>query len=121
MGDMRTKIDLYRRLARIVTEEELEDLRVELADRFGPIPAAVEQLMELARLRIWAHSWKIDSIHVEGQYVVLGYSDRQKLETLVGRDGGRLRVADDRSAYLPMGKGVRDIQVVLDELKSLLR
>ena len=121
MGDMRTKIDLYRRLARIVTEEELEDLRVELADRFGPIPAAVEQLMELARLRIWAHSWKIDSIHVEGPYVVLGYSDRQKLETLVGRDGGRLRVADDRSAYLPMGKGVRDIQVVLDELKSLLR
>ena len=121
MADMRTKIDLYRRLSRTVSEEELEDLRAELADRFGPIPAAVEQLMELTRLRIWAHGWKIDSIHREDQYVVLGYTDRQLLETLVQRDGGRLRIADGRSAYLPLDKQVSDVDQVLRELKSLLR
>ena len=121
MHDMRTKIDLYRRLARIVTEEELDDLRLELADRFGPIPAAVEQLLELARLRIWAHGWKINSIHIEDPYIVLGYTDRQRLENLVRRESGQLRVADGQSAYLPLGKGVSDIQVVLSRLKSLLR
>ena len=33
--DMRLKIDLYRRLARIAGAEELRDLRCELQDRFG--------------------------------------------------------------------------------------
>ena len=95
--------------------------REELADRFGPIPAAVEQLLELARLRIWAHGWKINSIHIEDPYIVLGYTDRQRLENLVRRESGQLRVADGQSAYLPLGKGVSDIQVVLSRLKSLLR
>ncbi|MCG8448904.1 MAG: transcription-repair coupling factor [Pirellulales bacterium] len=119
--DMRTKIDLYRRLTAIVTEEELEDYRAELADRFGPLPAAVEQLIGLTRLRIWSHAWKINSIHLEDQYVVLGYTDRSKLDTLVRRSGRRLRVADQQSAYLPLDKGVSDIKQILNELKSLLR
>ena len=119
--DMRTKIDLYRRLARIVAEEELDDFRVELADRFGAPPASVEQLVELARLRIWAHSWRINAIHLEGRYLVLGFTDRAKIADLVVRSGQRLRVADAKSAYLPMGKEVSDIQEILEELKSLLR
>ena len=121
VADMRAKIDLYRRLGKIVSEDELEDLRAELADRFGPVPAAVAQLLDLARLRIWACAWKLNSIHLEGKYAVLGYTDRQKLDELVRRDGGRLRVADDRSAYLPLGERFSDVQQVLGELKSLLR
>ena len=34
--DMRLKIDLYRRLGRISSFDELRDLRSELRDRFGP-------------------------------------------------------------------------------------
>lgn len=119
--DMRTKIDLYRRLTRIVAESELDDFQAELADRFGSIPAAVEQLIELTRLRIWAHAWNINAIHQEGQYAVLGFSDRSKIGELVQRSDQRLRVADAQSAYLPLGKEVSDVQQILEQLKSLLR
>jgi len=119
--DLRTKIDLYRRLARITTEEQLEDYLSELVDRFGPTPAAVEQVVELARLRIWAHQWRIHAIHLEGRYVVLGYGDRRQIEALVDRSEKRLRVADARSAYLPLAKHLSDIGEILEELKSLLR
>ena len=119
--DMRMKIDLYRRLTRITEETELEDFCEELADRFGPVPAAVMQLIELARLRIWAHSWQINAIYLEGKYVVLGYSSRALIENLVHHSGGRLRIADTKSAYLPMGKQVSDFDEILDELKSLLQ
>ena len=57
--DMRSKIDLYRRLARLTTEAAVDDFASELADRFGPLPAVVEHLLELARLRIWAHGWGV--------------------------------------------------------------
>lgn len=121
VSDMRTKIDLYRRLGRIANEAELDDLRSELADRFGPVPAAVEQLLEQQRLRIWAHMWHVNSIHQEDKYAVLGYANRQKIAELVRHSAGQLRIADDHSAYLPLGKQVSDSDGLLDAVKSLLR
>ncbi len=119
--DMRMKIDLYRRLTRIASEEELDDFCAELADRFGPLPAVVQQLVELARLRIWAHAWQINSIHQEGRYAVLGTTEGSLIGELVARSGQRLRVADARSVYLPLGKEVSDAQEIVDVLKSILR
>jgi transcription-repair coupling factor (superfamily II helicase) len=119
--DMRTKIDLYRRLARIAEESVLDDFLTELTDRFGPPPAAVLQLVELARLRIWAHHWRVGSVHQEDKYMVLGYSDRRKIDALRARSGNRLRVADASSAYLPMPQQVSSLDEILAELKSLLR
>ncbi len=119
LPDMRTKIDLYRRLARIAVEAELDDLKAELGDRFGPVPEAVDELIELARLRVWAHRRRIDQVHLEGKYAVLTYADRGDLQSLVERSGGALRVADERSAYLPVGGD--DMGKVLARLKALLR
>ena len=121
LPDMRTKIDLYRRLARIGTESDLDDLRAELADRFGEVPPPVEQLIELGRLRIWAHQHLLEAIHLEGKYAVLTYSNRGPLGRLVERSGGALRVADARSAYLVLGPDADDPDRVLSRLKSLLR
>jgi transcription-repair coupling factor (superfamily II helicase) len=121
LPDMRTKIDLYRRLARTASEAELEDLQAELADRFGEPPAPVEQLVELARLRIWAHRRKIEAVHLEGKYAVLTYSSRTELNKLLAKSGGQLRVADERGAYLPIEREINDPEAVLARLKSLLR
>jgi transcription-repair coupling factor (superfamily II helicase) len=46
------KIDLHRRLAGARDRGELRALREELADRFGAPPQSVENLLELARVRI---------------------------------------------------------------------
>jgi transcription-repair coupling factor (superfamily II helicase) len=121
LPDMRTKIDLYRRLARIAIESELDDFRAELADRFGELPPSVEQLVELGRLRIWAHGRKLEAIHLEGKYAVLTYASRGELNRLVERSNGSLRVADARSAYLVLGPDADDPDRVLSRLKSLLR
>jgi transcription-repair coupling factor (superfamily II helicase) len=120
LPDMRTKIDLYRRLARCASETELDDLKAELSDRFGPPPGEVEELIELARLRVWAHQRRIDAIHREGKYAVLTYADRGELEKVRTRSGGKLRVADERSAYLPL-VGNEEAGEVLAVLKTLLR
>ncbi|MCA9236583.1 MAG: DEAD/DEAH box helicase, partial [Planctomycetales bacterium] len=119
--DLRTKIDLYRRLARICSESDLDDFTAEVADRFGPRPPEVDQLVELARLRIWAHRYGVSAIHLEDKYAVLTYTSRQKLNKLLAGGGGALRVADDRTAYLPLGPKVRDPAAVLAALESILR
>jgi transcription-repair coupling factor (superfamily II helicase) len=119
--DMRSKIDLYRRLARLTAETAVDDFASELADRFGPLPGVVQHLLELARLRIWAHSWGVREVRLEDRYAVLGYTSRDKVHQLVSRSQGRLRVADAASAYLPLTDGAADPAHVFTTVKSLLR
>jgi len=119
--DMRLKIDLYRRLARVSSVGELEDFRVELVDRFGPPPPLVQHLLVLGEIRIAAHRWRINSIHLEDQYAVFVYTSAEEIRRLAAASGGRLRVADGRSAYLPLDKGVAQPGAILGEVKSLLQ
>jgi transcription-repair coupling factor (superfamily II helicase) len=119
--DMRAKVDLYRRLARLTNEAAVDDFASELADRFGTPPPEVEHLLALARLRIWAYGWGVREIRLEDRYAVLAYSSPVKLARLVERSGGRLRVADAQSAYLPLANGAADAAAIFAEVKALLR
>jgi transcription-repair coupling factor (superfamily II helicase) len=118
--DMRLKIDLYRRLARVATAAELADFRGELLDRFGPPPPPVESLLAVASLRIAAHQWQIDTIHLEDQYAVFTYTSARRIRELAEQSGGRLRVVDGRSAYLPLNERVPTPESVFRTVKSLL-
>ncbi|MEX0675692.1 MAG: transcription-repair coupling factor [Pirellulales bacterium] len=121
VSDMRLKIDLYRRLARLSNMDQWEDLAAELVDRFGPRPAEVERMLLVAKLRIWAHAWQIESIHLEEGYVVFRYIARRRIEQLAQRSGRRLRIVDDESAYLPLGKDVTESDQIVRLVESLLR
>ncbi len=121
VADMRAKIDLYRRLARLTTEATVDDFAGELTDRFGPLPEVVEHLLELARLRIWAHAWGIHEIRLEDRYAVFGYTSREKLARLVAKSAGRLRIADTASAYLPLVDPNGAAAAIFGDIKALLR
>jgi len=69
--DEPAKLELYRRLGRVVAESELAAVRGELVDRFGAVPPPVERLLEVARLRFTAEAAGILSLAREdGQLVV---------------------------------------------------
>ncbi len=119
--EMRTKIDLYRRLSRLTTPEHVDDFAAELVDRFGPRPVVVDRLLALMRLRIAAARWGINAIFREDDYLVLRFIDAPLIRRLASATGGRLRVVDGRSAYLPLDKGLIDSDALRAELESLLQ
>ncbi len=45
------RLEAYRRLAGATTLEEVDDIGVEWADRYGPVPAPAQALLAVARLR----------------------------------------------------------------------
>lgn len=118
--DLRWKVDLYRRLTRVETHAQIDDLRAELEDRFGPLPAAAQRLLELARLRLDAANWRISAIHLEDRFLVFRYADRARIEPLLARHGGTLRLVDERSLYLPLPRGA-DPPRIWQLAKSVLR
>jgi transcription-repair coupling factor (superfamily II helicase) len=46
------RLEAYRRLASVSSESEVQDVRNEWLDRFGPLPVAAEGLLDVARLRV---------------------------------------------------------------------
>jgi transcription-repair coupling factor (superfamily II helicase) len=119
--DMRLKIDLYRRVARLATMTDWDDLNAELVDRFGARPPEVDRMLLLAKLRIWAHGWQVESVHLEEGYAVLRYANRRRIEELAKKSGERLRIVDGESAYLPLGKEITQSEQIVAAVQSLLQ
>ncbi len=63
--ELRQRIDIYRRLSRITDVSELDDMKSELADRFGKLPRPVKSLLEVAELKIDAAIWFVKAIQTE--------------------------------------------------------
>src|SRR3546814_10206834 len=50
------RLEAYRRLAAVTTDAEVDDIRAEWEDRYGPLPPEAEELLSVARLRAAARS-----------------------------------------------------------------
>jgi transcription-repair coupling factor (superfamily II helicase) len=66
VGDDDVKLDIYRRLARAAGPGEIDELRQELRERFGPPPAEAERLLDLTRLRVVGAALGLQHILVRG-------------------------------------------------------
>jgi transcription-repair coupling factor (superfamily II helicase) len=60
------KLDLYRRLARASAPGDIDELRTELRERFGPLPAATEALLDMGRLRTMGARLGLQHVLVRG-------------------------------------------------------
>lgn len=99
--DLRHKIDLYRRIAKINGASDIDDVRAELIDRFGPLPAPAERMLDLAELRLDAAAWQISSITSDARFIILNYSNRRQIDQLANTSSIPIRVVDHRRAYIP--------------------
>ncbi len=68
----RLRLEAYRKLAAVADETALADIEAELQDRYGEPPAAVRNLVEVARLRTVARAAGVADISVQGQFVRFG-------------------------------------------------
>ncbi len=97
--DMRQRIDLYRRISRLSDVQQIDDMREELQDRFGKLPKYVDRLLEVAELKIDATIWCVKAIQIEESFLVLTYTNRQRIEHLAKLHNKRLRIVDQHKAY----------------------
>jgi transcription-repair coupling factor (superfamily II helicase) len=64
--DDESKLSLYRRLARAATPGEIDELRQELRERFGPLPPDSEHLLDMTRLRVLGATLGLQHVLVRG-------------------------------------------------------
>jgi transcription-repair coupling factor (superfamily II helicase) len=71
ISESRHRVDMYRKLAQATDKPALENLKKELRDRFGPIPAATELLLQIAELKILASDKSITAIETKDDKLML--------------------------------------------------
>ncbi|MEQ6377528.1 transcription-repair coupling factor [Bacillaceae bacterium S4-13-56] len=77
--DERQKIDMYKRIRAIEDEQDIQDIRDELMDRFGDYPEEVENLLTIAKLKMKAKKERIQSIS----------ENQKKIELLMDEKGSQ--------------------------------
>ncbi|NJN20663.1 MAG: DEAD/DEAH box helicase [Leptolyngbya sp. RL_3_1] len=72
IGDADQKMTTYRSLATAASKRELMQIAADLSDRYGPIPHATEQLIQVLELKLIAKQLGFARIKPEGkQHVIL--------------------------------------------------
>lgn len=97
------KLDIYKRIAAIETEEEKEDMIEELTDRFGDLPKKAEKLLEAASLKAFAHSLYVTGVEQKGEtYLFTMYEnakiDARRIPKLLDQFKGELSIRTEASA-----------------------
>lgn len=121
------KLDIYKRIAEIETEEEKSDMLDELLDRFGEPPKSVMNLLAIALLKAKAHRAYITAIENRGDKLRLAMYPRARIESekipaLVAGLGRRLRFVPGPGPYFlyePKGKLLEQAEWITEEIGKL--
>lgn len=130
------KLDIYKRIASIENEEEMDDMLEELIDRYGDIPKKVQQLLKIAGLKALAHSVYITSIEQKnGELKITMYENArvnpQNIPVLIQNYKGDLTFKTETPPYFVYKKGKRNsrekeedileiVKKLLNDIKNLL-
>lgn len=90
------KLDTYKRISSIETEEDYMDMQDELIDRFGEIPKPAENLLRIARLKALAHRLGVTEAEIRRDGYRLELLEKadlraERLPALIEREGGQLK------------------------------
>ena len=74
------KLDVYKRISAIETDDEYMDMQDELIDRFGDIPKSVDNLLRVAELKAMAHRAYVTEVDINRQEVRLELYPKARLD-----------------------------------------
>ena len=118
VADAGQRVDLYRRIALIRTEEQKSDMLDELIDRFGEPPAEAVALLDIALLRSQRErAGHFSEIRQQDGRLLLTFAetDFARLSALCGDDAfrGRLLLGAGSSPYLSLrlNKGEKPLEM----------
>ncbi|MCU1800056.1 transcription-repair coupling factor [Pectobacterium parvum] len=121
--DVNTRLSLYKRIASAKTTTELDELKVELIDRFGLLPDASRYLLQIAALRQQAQALGIRRIEGNEKGGFIEFSEQNSVDPshligLLQRDPGTYRL--DGPTRLKFMKDLSDRPQRIEFIGSLL-
>lgn len=118
------RLEIYRRIADIRSDEDVSDVLDELIDRFGEPPKAVKSLVDVALVRNTAAQFGIKEISQRGDVIML-FADKidfKYVSVLVSKMRGRVMVSAGQRPYvsIKLASGQSPIDCIREALDILV-
>ena len=102
VADLSVRLALYRRLAEIEDEKEIEPFAAELVDRFGKPPVEVEHLLQIVAIKALCRRANVEKIDAGPKGAVLSFRDNEfanpvGLIAFIREQGAAARVRNDKN------------------------
>ena len=134
IGNGAQKMDIYRRIASISTQNEYDDMLEELLDRFGDPPKSVQNLLQAALLKAMAHQDYLTDVTQKGNVIRLTFYEKAKidvtkLQAFISFYGGRMKMTAGKTTVLVYTNPIRGgregsmlvlVREILDKLNTLV-
>src|SRR3954452_6359485 len=100
VADLAVRLSLYRRLADLDTDDEIDDFAAEMRDRFGAMPDEVRYLFKVAAIKGYCRRANVEKVDAGPKGVVISFRDNSfaqpdRLVGFIRRHGQAARVRPD--------------------------
>ena len=121
ISDSNQKIEVYQNIALCRNEEDIQNVIDEIIDRFGNMPKAVENLIEVARIKYLAKAQNIVKIASQKNAIVFTYEEKNfdvDVVELVNRYGNRVKVSPGIKPRITVQVGSEDEGEIIKAVKE---
>lgn len=116
----RQRMDVYRRIALTKETHDLELMREELTDLFGPVPEQVTMLLDLTDIRVRASKHAIKSIIVQDNDLIFSFETADQVADIFARAPGRVRIPNKTTVHINLEKNYFQPRTIMAILRKLL-
>ena len=131
VADLGVRLALYRRVGDLEAQADIDAFAAELIDRFGPLPASVEHLLDVTTIKRLCRDAGVARIDAGDKGVVLSFqgddfADPAGLVAFIGRQPGGVKLRPDHSLMVPgdwsdVETRLKGVRGVLGELAEIAR
>lgn len=116
------RIEIYKKIAGILSEDDKMEIEDELIDRFGDIPKQARNVIEVALIKALAHDKGISELNQKGDNLAIKFErdkvDLQKILEFDKKFPGRVKLIPTQKPTVNFK--LRDKTKILDEIKVVL-
>lgn len=121
VSDQNMRLRLYRRIANLADEAEVQAISDEFSDRFGPLPVDLSNLLYQVRIKLMAESAGLAAIALEGEQMLLRYPPLpENIPQRALKSVGSLARAGKNAYWMPVPRGDETWLVRLVELLQVI-
>ncbi|MGC1464336.1 MAG: transcription-repair coupling factor, partial [Pseudolabrys sp.] len=118
VADLSVRLALYRRLAEVEDEREIDSFAAEMVDRFGPLPPEVEHLLQVVAIKALCRLANVEKVDAGPKGVVLSFRDNifsnpERLIAFIRERGSDARVRPDQKVVF-----FEDWETAVERLKG---
>jgi transcription-repair coupling factor (superfamily II helicase) len=127
--DLDARLALYRRIASLVDRLEIDSFATELVDRFGSMPAEVENLLEIIAIKRMCRDAGVEKVEAGPKGVVIAFRENKfrnpdKLVRYIARNAASTKIRPDQRVVFARDwddpdTRVKGLTAILDDLARM--